>query len=152
MNKAQSLLWSLFAGLILSGCASGGAPGSNSHASAQIPNTTVAAVQNVSAAVFIEKGYTVTVNQPTLMVFDRPGSRHDALKWGGWDGSGVVMRVKMSIRDMGNGSTFLLQADAYAVRDASDPRVASESRNIMVNHRPYQKLLDEIKKRLQTKA
>jgi len=136
----------------LAGCASGSAPGSNSHASTQIPSSTQAAVQDVSAAVFIEKGYTVVVNQPTLMVFDRPGSRHDALKWGGWDGSGVVMRVKMSIRDMGNGSTFLLQADAYAVRDASDPRVATESRNIMLNHRPYQKLLNEINKRLKTKA
>jgi hypothetical protein len=151
MKITPPLSFVLFAALCLAGCASHG-PGSSSHASAQIPNATLAAIQDVSAVVFIEKGYTVRLKQPDMMVFDRPGSRNDALKWGGWDGSGVTMRVKMAIRDMGTGTSFLLQADAYAVRDASDPFFASENRNMMLNHRPYQKLLNEVQKRLKTKT
>jgi len=37
------------------------------------------------------------------MVFERPGSRSDALKWGGWSGKGVTMRVKVRLSQLANG-------------------------------------------------
>ena len=81
------------------------------------------------------------------MVFDRPGSRRDALKWGGFLGAGVTMRVKVRLSVMLDGDQ-LVQADAYAVQNSGDPFFQSESRNVLLNRRPYQKLLDKVAKRL----
>ena len=85
------------------------------------------------------------------MVFDRLGSRRDAIKWGGaLTGEGVTMRVKVQFRYL-DSTTTLLQADAYAVHDAGDSFFENEDRNVLLNHRPYQKILDEIKSRLKEK-
>jgi len=43
---------------------------------------------------------------------------------------------------------YLLMADAYAVQNSDDPFFSSESRNILLNRQPYQKLLDETARRL----
>jgi hypothetical protein len=118
-----------------------------SHASARIQGRTVAEIQQTTTAVFREEGYGLTLSTPMEMVFERPGSRRDALKWGGWTGQGVTMRVKVQLSRMLDGN-YLLQADAYAVQNADDPFFQPESRNILLNRRPYQKLLDEVAKRL----
>ena len=133
------------AGLL--GCQSAKQPGSMSHASAQVQGRSVADVQQTTAAVFREKGYALAAASPEEMVFDRPGSRRDAAKWGGWSGQGVTMRVKVRLSKMLDGAQ-LLQADAYAVQNSDDEFFRTESRNILLNRRPYQKLLDEVARRL----
>ena len=80
------------------------------------------------------------------MVFDRPGSAMDKLKYGGWFGEGVDERIKISFRDMGP-SGFMLQADVYAVRNAGDTFFEDENHNVILNNHPYQKMLDEVQKR-----
>ena len=57
------------------------------------------------------------------------------------------MRVKVRLSEMVDGS-HLLQADAYAVQNSDDPFFETESRNVLLNRRPYQKLLNEVAKRL----
>lgn len=142
----------LYAGIVLSclllaGCQSGREPGSYSHASARIDDKSLGEIQQICEAVFQEDGYRLNGKHVDLMIFDRLGSRRDAIKWGGLLGGGVVMRVKVGFREMGANS-YLLQADAYAVRNTSDSFFEEDSRNIILNRRPYQKLLDEVKKRL----
>ena len=104
-------------------------------------------IQQTATAVFREAGYASVLAATEEMVFERPGSRRDALKWGGWSEQGVTMRVKVRLSETLNGS-YLLQADAYAVQNSDDPFFRTESRNILLNRRPYQKLLDEIARRL----
>lgn len=133
--------------LAVTGCQSGKAPGSTSHASVQINGKSLQEIQKVAQAVFAEDGYATRLAQPNLMVFDRPGSRRDALKWGGVLTGGVTMRVKVQFNVL-NQTATMLQADAYAVQDAGDSFFESDSRNIILNRRPYQRLLDEVKKRL----
>jgi hypothetical protein len=149
--KANQLLFLCFLTLSLTalvGCQSAKEPGSLSHASVQIQGHSLPDIRMTTAAVFREAGYALTLAQPEAMVFDRPGSRRDAVKWGGWaTGEGVTMRVKVRFREMPDGG-HLLQADAYAVQDANDPFFESESRNVLLNRRPYQKLLDEVARRL----
>jgi hypothetical protein len=142
----------LCAGLaFFTGCQSGGEPGTTSHATVQINGKTIGEIQPVARAVFAEEGYSARAAQPNLMVFDRLGSRRDAIKWGGaLTGEGVTMRVKVQFRYL-DATTTLLQADAYAVHDAGDAFFENEDRNVMLNHRPYQKMLDEVKKRLKDK-
>ena len=133
---------------VVTGCQSGGEPGTMSHATVQIKDKPLEEIQQVARTVFAEDGYTAKVVQPNLMVFDRLGSRRDAIKWGGaLTGEGVTMRVKVQIRSL-DSSTTLLQADAYAVQDAGDTFFEDESRNVILNRTPYQKMLNEIKKRL----
>ncbi len=142
------LLLGILAGCLigLAGCESAKQPGSQSHASVQIHSRSSAEIQQTTTAVFREKGYALALATPGEMVFERPGSRSDALKWGGLDGKGVTMRVKIQVTEYVG--SHLLQADAYAVRNSDDAFFQSESRNILLNRRPYQKLLDEVADRL----
>jgi len=134
--------------LLATGCRSAKEPGSMSHASVQIKGQPISEIRQTTEAVFSESGYALTLNGSGQMVFERLGSRRDALKWGGWTGEGVVMRVKVRITEMPQGAC-LLQADAYAVQNSDDPFFRTESRNILLNRRPYQKLLDDVKRRLE---
>ncbi len=145
---------SLFFGLLalaltsLLGCQSAKEPGSLSHASVQIRGHSMADIQQTATAVFREAGYSLATATSEEMVFDRPGSRRDAVKWGGWaTGQSVTMRVRVRSSVMLDGSQ-LLQADAYAVQNSDDPFFQTESRNILLNRSPYQKLLDEVARRL----
>jgi hypothetical protein len=133
------------AGLV--GCQSAKQPGSGSHASVQIPGRSLAEVQKTLTAVFGENGYALAQPGPPEMVFERPGSRSDALKWGGWWGEGVIMRVKVLVSELANGG-YLLQANAYAVQNSDDAFFRTESRTMLLNREPYQKLLDETARRL----
>ena len=134
--------------LLVTGCQSAKQPGSMSHASVQIQGRSLTAIQQTMTAVFREEGYALTLATSEEMVFDRPGSRRDALKWGGWaTGQGVTMRVKARLSELPD-SSHLVQADAYAVQNSDDPFFRTESRNILLNRRPYQKLLNEVARRL----
>src|SRR5262245_23270778 len=132
--------------LFLPGCRSG-TPGSMSHASVQIPTRPTETIQQTTIAVFREQGYTLTRSSMNEMIFDRPGTAYDAAKWGGWSGQGVMMRVKVNQSNLGDG-TSLLEADAYAVQNSSDPFFQTESRNITLNRVPYQNMLNEVANRL----
>src|SRR5215471_17991242 len=103
---------------LFAGCQSGKEPGSTSHALVQINNHMLAEIQQTTAKVFGEDGYTQTYSTPELMVFERPGSRRDALKYGGWTGEGVTMQVRVAFTALAGGS-YRLQADAYSVQNAS---------------------------------
>jgi len=131
----------------LVGCQSAKQPGSMSHASIQVRGHSVEEIRQTTTDVFREAGYGLASATRDEMVFERPGNRRDVLKWGGWSGSGVTMRVKVRPSPMLNGSQ-LLQGDAYAVQNSDDPFFQTESRNVLLNRRPYQKLLDEVAKRL----
>lgn len=133
--------------LFLTGCQSAKQPGSQSHAAVQIQGRPVAEIQQTATAVFREEGYALALATPREMVFERPGSRRDAVKWGGLAGQGVTMRVKVQLSVMLDGGQ-LLQADAYAVQNSDDPFFQTESRNVLLNRRPYQKLLDKVADRL----
>lgn len=131
----------------LVGCYSAKQPGSMSHASVQVKGHSLAEIQQATTAVFREAGYAPAAASLEEMVFDRPGSRRDAAKWGGWSGEGVTMRVKVRLSRLVDGAQ-LLEAIAFAVQTSDDEFFRTENRNILLNRRPYQKLLDETARRL----
>ena len=133
--------------LSLAGCQSARQPGSMSRASVQVKGHSLEDVRQTTTAVFRDAGYSPAAASPEELVFDRPGSRRDAAKWGGWSAEGVTMRVKVGLSRMTDGSD-LLEAEAYAVQNSDDEFFRTESRNILLNRRPYQKLLDEVARRM----
>jgi len=129
------------------GCQSAKEPGSKSHAMVQIHGRPLVEIQETTTAVFREESYGLAAVTPQQMVFQRAGSRRDALKWGGWSGQGVTMVVKVEVVEL-PGSDYRLQADAYAMQNSNDPFFQTENRNILLSRKPYQKLLEEVARRL----
>src|SRR5215471_18732556 len=144
ISIVNSLCAALFLSLLLSGCKSPHEPGGGSHASVQIKGKSLVEIQQTTVAVFQDDAYRLTASRPDVFVFDRPGSRSDTIKWGSLlAGQTVIMRVKVMFREL-SPQTWLLQADAYAVRDAGDPFLEDPTRIIILNTHPYQKLLNEV--------
>jgi hypothetical protein len=146
----STLLLSLLCAAGLAGCASSKQPGGYSHGAVTIKDRSDAEIRQVSKAVFAENQYALKSEGADYMEFERPGSRRDALKWGGWFGEGVVIRAKLKMTKLADNSC-LLQLDMYSVRDAGDSVFEDESRMIMANKRPYRQLMEEIGKRLNAK-
>jgi hypothetical protein len=138
---------SLFGLLWFTGCQSGKEPGSSSHAVVQINGHSLEEIQKTTAAVFGEAAFSLDSTSPELMNFERPGTRGDAAKYGGWTGTGVTMRVKVAFRELAGGA-YQLQADAYSQQNSTDPFFRTENRVMLLNRKPYQQLLDEVAKRL----
>jgi hypothetical protein len=132
----------------LIGCASSKQPGGYSHGAVTVKGRSDAEIRQVTKVVFTEEGYSLAAEGEGFMQFERFGTRRDALKWGGWTGEGVVIRAKVKMTRLANDSR-LLQLDMFAVRDAGDRVIESESRMIMLNKKPYRRLLNEVGKRLQ---
>jgi hypothetical protein len=143
----------LFTGLLalgaahLVGCQSAKQPGSNSHASLTVKGRSDAEIRQVTKTVFAEEGYALVSEREEFMGFQRPGTRRDALKWGGWAGEGVVIRAKVKMTKLADDS-HLLQLDMFAVRDAGDGTFESESRMVLLNEKPYRQLMNKVSKRL----
>jgi len=133
--------------LLVTGCQSAHEPGGTSHAVVQINGHSLDEIQQTTAVVFGEEGYSLGGRTPDQMLFQRPGSRRDAAKYGGWSGDGVTMRVRVDFTALAGGS-YRLQADAYAQQNSADPFFRDENRAMMLNRLPYRRLLDEVARRL----
>jgi len=140
-------IFSILGLLVLVGCQSGRQPGSNSHASTTIKGRTDQEIRQAVRAVLAEDGYSFVTEGHDFMGFQRPGSRSDAIKWGGWYGEGVVVRGKLKMTTLADESR-LLQLDMYAVRDAGDAFFEEENRMMMLNKAPYRALLRKVEKQL----
>lgn len=146
MNR-QGLFWSgWFAAFLLVGCQSGG--GSGGHASLRITGHPLEHIRLVTKDVFNEAGYGLALSQVESMTFQRLGTAGDALLYGGWGGDRVATRVRVRFESV-NAKDCTLVATVYLVRDAGDRVMEEESRKWVVNRGPYQKLLKDIKQRLE---
>jgi hypothetical protein len=138
-----------FTGLL--GCKSSKGPGSSSHAAVTITGRSEEDIARVTKEVFSENGFSFKLVRKDTLVFERPGSFGDTLAWGGIDGKGVVVRAKVQMQGLPDGSR-LLECNVFAVRDAGDRIFETESRDGMSSKSPYRKMLEEVQKRLEGAA
>ncbi len=140
----------LMALALLGGCQSTAQPGSGSHASVRISGATEENIRQAVASVFQNNGYTLVSGSREGMVFERPASSWDSVKWGGWgQGSTVVMRVKIKLETV-MASAYVVSCNVFYVTDRGN-RVFEDEHHLMFLHgRPYQKLLDEASRQIQT--
>jgi len=146
-RKALSFALMVFCFTGLLGCKSDKGPGGSSHAAVTITNRTEAEIIQVTKEVFSQNGFMFKVRRTDTLVFEKPGSVGDALAWGGLDGKGVTLRVKVQIQGLPDGSR-LLDCNVFAVRNAGDSIFESENRIAMLNKSPYRKMLEEVQKKL----
>jgi hypothetical protein len=81
------------------------------------------------------------------MVFDKKAGTMKMLAYGSLSGQGVYSRAKVTIKNDGVGG-HVVGCNAYVVRDRGDPTFEDEQKIIRFKGGEYQKLLDEVKKRL----
>ena len=141
----------LCAALVSGGC-SLGKPGSASFASVVVANRSIEQIQQATTTVFRGDGYTAFTESGETLVFEKEGTRGDNLAYNGLVnthyGAQTIVRVRTDVVDLGGG-TYRLQCQAFMVRNANDSFFEEESRLSNFRSGPYQKLLDEVAKRLQ---
>jgi hypothetical protein len=146
----RSLFLSLLGLLLASGCRTG-EPTSASFASVDIPGRTPDQICQTAGKVFQENGYAVRSLSPSGMVFEKEGSQGQSLAYGGvvdtYYGGSTIVRVRAAVVDLSSG-TYRLQCKAYMVRHANDSFFEDESALLNFRSGPYQKVLNEVAKRL----
>jgi predicted component of type VI protein secretion system len=140
-------LLGLVALMLVTGCQSS-KPGSASHAALEIKGYPHDDIWTTTIIVFAEQGYELRTNSPTKLVFDRPATTGEKLKYGDWMNDGMVMQIKVRLQEL-EANTTLLRADAYAVQDPVNPVFRSERRIMSLSGKPYRLLLEEVLHRLE---
>jgi hypothetical protein len=130
-------------------CSSNRGSSDQGHASVLIKGHPAEQVRLVAKQVFNEQGYVLQTSLPDEMVFQRPGGGGSALLYGGWDGSGVVQRIRVHFYSAGEVSVNVV-ATVFAVRNAGDRVMEEESRKLVLSRGPYKKMLAEIQRRMTT--
>ena len=145
------LLTLLCAAFVSGGC-SLGKPASASFASVVIGNRSVEQIQQTTTAVFRGDGYSARPSSGDTLVFEKEGTQANNVAQNGLVGTHygaqTIIRVRTDIVDLGGGS-FRLQCQTFMVRNAGDSFFEDEHRLANIRSGPYQKLLDEVAKRLQ---
>ena len=147
MKPFGALFGAIILGLLLvTGCQSS-KPGGSSHAAVEIKGHSVAEIQDTTVAVLAENGYTLRTNTPVLMLFERPATGGEKVKYGDWFNDGMKMQVKVRFQSQPE-QTYVLRADAYSVQDPNDTSFREEKRLMLFSSKDYQKMLDGVAYRL----
>jgi len=126
-----------------------GKPNSASFASVEIKDSTPEKIIAATVAVFQEDGYTTVSAAPGGFVFAEEGSRMNKFAYGDWVGGGsVYVRVRGEIVPL-SGGVYRLQCTAYMVQDYGT-MMEDEQRLANIRSRPWQRLLNKVKDRLQS--
>lgn len=142
-----ALLILLFAGL-LAGCSSKGSKDTTgSHAGITIKGHDVTDVVLTTRDVFADHDFVLAKAEPDRMVFERPGTRGEQIKYGSFSSPDVTIRAKVDLQELGP-KMFFLRCDFFAVRDAGDSVIEDETKLILFSNKHFQEIMDEVKTRL----
>ena len=115
-------------------------------ASVEISNATTAQIAATTKKVFINDGYEVARQSPATMIFLKPGSRMDDIKYGGlMNEEGVWVQAVLNISEKANGIHWL-SCDVYMVKKIDDDFFRQETKVLKLFGGEYQRLLNKIKK------
>jgi hypothetical protein len=132
------------------GCTSLSEPSSSSFASVTIYGRSPEEIGGATVQVFREAGYSGGAGG-RQMVFQKEGSRSDDIAYNGIAnthyGAKTALRVKTELVTL-PGNSYRLQCQAFMVRNAGDSFMEEEQRLVNARSGPYQKLLDQVEKRL----
>jgi hypothetical protein len=132
--------------LVTWGCQSAPKTGSSWLASVILHGKTVSQIRITTIDVFQKEAYELRSAEGNELVLEKRGSTMSSVLYGDWSG-GVWTRVKLRIRDYGPDAR-LLECNAYRVRGRGDAVFEEEQKLSSMKSGPYQKLLDEVKQRL----
>jgi len=135
-------------GFVGAGCRSTDKPESARFASVEVVVRSNQQLHSVTADVFHEPGYNAAPGSVSTLVFEKQGSTMNNLAYGNWMGAGIGSRVKVSFIPV-SGDIFRIECHAFLVRNKGE--VLEEEMPVSGIHSgQYQKMLNEIAKRLKT--
>jgi len=141
----------LFAFLLLAfclvGCHSNQPKASSRLAAVIIKNSSMSQVEDVTRAVFSDNEYLGLRPREGQFIFEKKGTGMNTLAYGDWSTKGVWVRVKVYLREL-SPTEILVECDAYMVGEHGDAHFEEEHKLTRMHHGTYQKLLEEIQKRL----
>ena len=132
---------------LLAGCSSTRSSGISSHAAVTLTGHGVSEVVVTTREVFGDHGFTLARAEPDRMIFERPGTKGEQVKYGSFGSSAVVIRAKVDLQEMGP-ETYFLRCDVFSVRDAGQSVLEDETRLMLMSAKSYQAILDDVKTRL----
>ncbi len=133
---------------LLTGCSSTSSSGGASHAAVTIKGRGVTDVVLTTRSVFNDNGFVLARAETDRMIFERPATQSEQIKYGSFGSSGVVIRAKVDVQEMGP-ETFFLRCDVFSVRDAGQSVLEDETRLMLISAKKYQGLLNMVKSRLE---
>ncbi len=114
MRKTLALL----VALVFSGCLASAPSDSGGPTSVIVTKSNVDAIASSLQSVFTEYNYTQgPVNYPNSFSFDKPAGGFGKVMWGGYDAK-TIIRAKVSVTPLANGTDFSLHVSVFAVRDS----------------------------------
>jgi len=126
-------------------------PASASFASVTIQDRSEAEIARASAEVFAAEGYRGGRSGEHELIFDKEASRAATLSREGvvgtQSGAQTINRVRVEIVPLGGGQ-YRLQCKAFMVTGGNDPFFQDEVPLANVRRRPYQSMLNKVKKQL----
>lgn len=149
----RALALSALAGTLLglAGCASAARGGPTNFAGVIIENHTTDEIRQAAVDVFTSNYYVTKLSGTDILVFEKMGSGMDNLAYGGWSPNEVSIRVKVYLTPASD-IAYIVSCDAFMVRNAGDGVFEDEQRLLKIRRGPYQRLLEEVKSRLEHPA
>ena len=150
IRTAGLLAFLLGSTLSLTGCTTSDLPASASFASVTITGVSAEKINAATIAVLTENGYDEPIIEPDKMIFEKEGTRSDVLAHDGLramqNGEIALKRLTTELVELSHGS-YRLQCQAFIISNLNGNR---EKEHRLYNHKsePYQKMLDDVARRL----
>jgi len=129
------------------GCSTAARGGPNSFASVVIENHTTDEIRRAAIAVFTSHYYVTAMGGTDMLIFEKSGGSMDNILYGGWSPGEVTIRVKVQISSSGP-TSYLVSSQGFMVRNANDLAIEDEQKLSKLRRGPYQKLLEEVRKKV----
>lgn len=109
-----------------------------------IEHHSVAEIEAAARTVFQKEGFVERAKVGNELRFEKRANKMSDLAYGGWYDSAVRLRVVVRTRPL-NPETFVLDCDAYRVRNAENEFVEDAAKLSRSHHSKYRKLLEQVK-------
>jgi hypothetical protein len=130
----------------LCGCKTDPRPAAARFASVELQGHTPREIAAAAIDVFRDQGYRLAHKSTFGLVFEQQGSNLNNLAYGSWIGDQPVwQRVTVDVIALSEGR-YRVQCHVVLVRDRSGP--TEEELNVRFRSGPFQKMMDEIARRL----
>ena len=137
--------------LSLLACAAGGCrtadkpPGAR-FASVEIRGNTPGQICGMTSEVFLNEGYELMQAKPDSLVFEKKATALNNFAYGNWMDTPVWVRVRLAVVPVSD-QVWRMECHAYLLRDRGET-TEEEMKLTSLRSHPYQKLLDQVQKRL----
>jgi hypothetical protein len=133
--------------LLGTGCQTTSPTGDKVLAYETVEGRTLSEIRLATLEVFQKNGFAVKSAFGRDLIFEQKASTMSSLAFGAWMDPNVWLRVKIRIEEVGSG-VDAIECNVYRVQNRGDNILEEEDRAYEKKKKPFQKLLTQIKEKL----